>query len=227
MASVSIDITAFVASVLLAESECFDPITTEDAAYTLAEWSMEGVEIPSDLTPETLASEWNRQLAGNPAARGENTITNKEEDTTMKTRFDSDTASRIYDMLKALSDEPSFDTFEASPIAHYFPDLCDLLGLDMSEYSTYGDLFYALMDAAGQAGIDLYGIADNPARVSLDNGNTYVTAAQAVQDAPWETIVAAMDDDTRERVHDEIAPCTEVEFLVRYLQLAREDLIIG
>jgi len=165
--------------------------------------------------------------AGLSAAHGENTITNKKEDTTMATRFDADTASRIYDMLKALSDEPSFDTFEASPIAHYFPDLCDLLGVDMSDYSSYGDLFYSLMDAAGQAGIDLYGIADNPARVSLDNGATYVTAAQAVQEAPWETIVAAMDDDTRERVHDELSPCSEAEFLARYLQLAREDLIIG
>lgn len=64
MTSVSIDITAFVASVLLAESEYFAPIATEDAAYTMEEWSREGVEVPSDLTPETLASEWNRQLAG-------------------------------------------------------------------------------------------------------------------------------------------------------------------
>lgn len=145
----------------------------------------------------------------------------------MATRFDADTASRIYDMLKALSDETSFDSFDASPIAHYFPDLCGLLDVDMSEFSTYGDLFYSLMDAAGQAGIDLYGITDNPARVSIDNGHTFITAAQAVQEAPWEAIVAAMDDDTRERVHDEIAPCTKAEFLARYLQIAREDLIIG
>lgn len=33
----------------------------------------------------------------------------------------------------------------------------------------------------------------------------------------WKAIVNLMDDDIRERVHAELAPCTEKEFISRYL----------
>lgn len=35
----------------------------------------------------------------------------------------------------------------------------------------------------------------------------------------WDAIVNLMDDDIREKVHFERAPCTEEAFLQRYLQL--------
>lgn len=35
----------------------------------------------------------------------------------------------------------------------------------------------------------------------------------------WDAIVNLMDDDIREKVHFERAPCTEQAFLQRYLQL--------
>ena len=35
----------------------------------------------------------------------------------------------------------------------------------------------------------------------------------------WDAIVNLMDDDIREKVHFEMAPCTEEAFLKRYLQL--------
>lgn len=35
------------------------------------------------------------------------------------------------------------------------------------------------------------------------------------------------DDDTREKVHSEFAPCTEEEFLNGYLAISEDDLIIG
>lgn len=35
----------------------------------------------------------------------------------------------------------------------------------------------------------------------------------------WETIEMMMDDDIRERVAFELAPCTEEAFLERYLEL--------
>lgn len=38
----------------------------------------------------------------------------------------------------------------------------------------------------------------------------------------WEAIVNMMDDDIRERVADELAPCTNEEFLKRYLELDPE-----
>lgn len=35
----------------------------------------------------------------------------------------------------------------------------------------------------------------------------------------WENIVNFMDDEIREKVHFELAPCTEIEFLLRYCEL--------
>ena len=43
----------------------------------------------------------------------------------------------------------------------------------------------------------------------------------------WDNIVSYMDDDVREEVHSELAPCNELDFLKRYLEIAKTDLIIG
>lgn len=37
-----------------------------------------------------------------------------------------------------------------------------------------------------------------------------------------DTIATYMDDETREKVHNELAPCTPEEFLKRYLELEPE-----
>lgn len=67
--------------------------------------------------------------------------------------------------------------------------------------------------------------------ISIDNGANYNTASEAIDEIMaqglWDVIVDAMDDDTREEVAAELAPCTEVEFLARYLELAENDLVIG
>lgn len=44
-----------------------------------------------------------------------------------------------------------------------------------------------------------------------------------------DAIATYMEDEIRERVHMELAPCTPLEFLKRYLQLAPEfaDLLSG
>lgn len=67
--------------------------------------------------------------------------------------------------------------------------------------------------------------------ISIDNGTTHLTAEEAmpeiIQHGLWEAVVEAMDDATREAVHAELAPCTELEFLRRYLELSPEDLVIG
>lgn len=69
------------------------------------------------------------------------------------------------------------------------------------------------------------------ARISIDNGNTFLSAYEAIDSiismGIWESIVEMMDDDIREKVHAELAPCTEEEFLRRYLEISNEDLIIG
>ena len=64
-------------------------------------------------------------------------------------------------------------------------------------------------------------------QISIDNGHSYVTPAEAIYAMPWDVIVDMMDDDIREAVHSEIAPFTEAEFLEAYLERANDDLIIG
>ena len=64
-------------------------------------------------------------------------------------------------------------------------------------------------------------------RISIDNGAHFVEPKEAVENVAWNSIVSMMDDETREKVHNEIAPCTELEFLTRYLELADDDLIVG
>jgi hypothetical protein len=67
----------------------------------------------------------------------------------------------------------------------------------------------------------------DPAQISVDNGNTFISAEAALEQVAWDVIVNYMDDDIRQAVHDELAPCSELEFLKRYLQLSDDDLIIG
>ena len=67
--------------------------------------------------------------------------------------------------------------------------------------------------------------------ISLDNGIHFTDARDAIQEIlnrnRWDAVVNMMDDDTREAVTAELAPCTEETFLIRYLELAPENLIIG
>ena len=67
--------------------------------------------------------------------------------------------------------------------------------------------------------------------ISLDNGANYMTAAEAMpiieSSGLWDAVVSVMNTEARERVHAELAPCTELDFLRRYLELAPSDLIIG
>ena len=43
----------------------------------------------------------------------------------------------------------------------------------------------------------------------------------------WDAIVEAMDDQTREGVHAAYTPCSDLDFLIHYLEDAPDDLIIG
>ncbi len=42
----------------------------------------------------------------------------------------------------------------------------------------------------------------------------------------WDTIVSYMNDDIREQIHGEIAPCTEEAFWARYVELDPENEIL-
>lgn len=84
---------------------------------------------------------------------------------------------------------------------------------------------------------DYLAVSDEPRMVSLNNGRTFLDAEEAIeammQDgeawfaANWNALVQFMDEDAREQVHAELAPCGELEFLKRYLEIAPEDLILG
>ena len=67
--------------------------------------------------------------------------------------------------------------------------------------------------------------------ISLNNGLTFMSAHEAMPEIIerdlWDAVANFMDDEIRERVHAEIAPCTEEEFLTRYLELSEDDLVIG
>lgn len=80
--------------------------------------------------------------------------------------------------------------------------------------------------------------APDAKELSLDNGRSFLTrddieaegldAILAAHPAiTWDAITNAMDDETREAVAAELAPCSEEEFLLRYLELAPANLVIG
>ena len=65
--------------------------------------------------------------------------------------------------------------------------------------------------------------------ISINNGLSYHAAHEVIDEILscnlWNIIVESMDDEIRERVHHELAPCTELEFLERYLELSESDFI--
>ena len=64
-------------------------------------------------------------------------------------------------------------------------------------------------------------------QISIDNGLTYVTPEEAIDGMRWDVIAHYMEDEAREAVHADLAPCSNLEFLTRYLEIADHDLIIG
>ena len=68
--------------------------------------------------------------------------------------------------------------------------------------------------------------------VSFNNGASWLDAEEAMQEVSerpylWQMLVDIMDDDIREAVHRDLAPCSEEQFLTEYLKRANDDLIIG
>lgn len=67
--------------------------------------------------------------------------------------------------------------------------------------------------------------------ISLDNGHSYTTAADAMAEIEerglWDALANLMDDDAREQTANELSPCSKEAFLARYLELAPCDLILG
>ena len=65
------------------------------------------------------------------------------------------------------------------------------------------------------------------AQISINNGNSYCTIDEALQAYSIDVWAGYMDDEIREAVHNDLAPCSDAEFLAAYLAKATNDLIIG
>ena len=65
------------------------------------------------------------------------------------------------------------------------------------------------------------------AYISINNGRSECTPAEAIAAVGMDEIASWMDPETREAVHADLAPCTAEEFLTEYLRRAPYDLIIG
>lgn len=68
-------------------------------------------------------------------------------------------------------------------------------------------------------------------QISLNNGRSYMDVDEAMTEimerSLWETVVSLMDDGIREAVADDMAPCSEEEFLTECLKRANDDLVLG
>jgi len=63
-------------------------------------------------------------------------------------------------------------------------------------------------------------------RISVDNGNTFISPKEAIERVGFEEIESFMDDDLMEKVHS-LEFEGDQEFLEKYLELSDHDLIIG
>lgn len=56
-----------------------------------------------------------------------------------------------------------------------------------------------------------------------ERGNeTMTNAEKIIESGLYEAAVELMDDDIREQIHRELAPCTDLEFLETYIERHRE-----
>ena len=52
----------FIASLMLCDDVLPVPITAEDAAYDMSNWTAEGVDLPACITPQLFAEVWNEMI---------------------------------------------------------------------------------------------------------------------------------------------------------------------
>lgn len=71
-----------------------------------------------------------------------------------------------------------------------------------------------------------------PARLSLDNGNSYLSIVDLEDNAEeidrlWGALREVMDAGAMERAHASNAPNDHLGFIAAYLEQASDDLVIG
>lgn len=107
--------------------------------------------------------------------------------------------------------------------------LCEALDMGDEWEAADGETFEAVVEKAVAIALN----DSKPVYLSIDNGVSFIAVDEdadlqsAIDKIGWGEIVSFMDDDARERANGDVAPCTELEFLKRYLEIAPCSLVIG
>lgn len=107
--------------------------------------------------------------------------------------------------------------------------LCEALGMGDEWDAADGETFEAVVEKAVEIALK----DSKPVYLSVDNGTTYIAADEdaelqaAIDKVGWDEIVSFMDADARDKANYDVAPCTELEYLKHYLEIAPCDLVIG
>lgn len=180
-------------------------LTLEEAATIVGDLLADDDDgdLPHDLTPEAFRDAFNDELM-------------------MDVDFYGGESRRGAGIVNYMTCRQDRDLYAEIP----FPD-------GARECFGYGLLKADILIQAKEAGYDpdllrfWYGPScEEPCEISIDNGRSVCSPAEAVERMPWDVIVADMDDDAREETHREGID-DNVQFLTRYLEIAPYDLIIG
>lgn len=135
-------------------------------------------------------------------------------------------AEKIYDSMRDVLADSYWQQAYGHGVHGYFK----VVTLEKIAYDEDGDA--SSVEIVNQYAHPLYG--ENHAQISLDDGNTLYDSddVEEIMDEIeerdlWDQIVELMDDETRESVHRDYAPCSNKMFLEEYLRRAEDDLIIG
>nr|DAH40448.1 MAG TPA: hypothetical protein [Caudoviricetes sp.] len=107
--------------------------------------------------------------------------------------------------------------------------LCEAVDMGDEWDAADGETFESVVEKAVEIALK----DSKPVYLSVDNGTTHIAADEdadlqaAIDKVGWGEIVSFMDDDARVKAHYDVAPCTDLEFLKHYLEIAPCDLVIG
>ena len=107
--------------------------------------------------------------------------------------------------------------------------LCEAMGMGDEWEAADGETFEAVVEKAVEIALK----ESKPVYLSVDNGVSFIAADEdaelqaAIDKVGWDEIVSFMNDDAREQAHSDVSPCTELEYLKHYLEIAPYDLVIG
>lgn len=217
-----------------------DPLHARRYSYRTAKAHMANLLQRGDSKPVKNAVYFDREPIDTTVTFGYNKDNKTEEDPAMKTISAAD-LEKFHLTMDSFGDCCPNNWQEIAAFlnakiderimaAHLTPEELEEEGHNIAN-DVWDDFGAGLFDGECPAPID-------EGELSLDNGRTFMTRDDIEAEGldsilaahpaiAWSVIVNAMDDDTREAVSAELAPCSEEEFLLRYLELAPANLIIG